>query len=207
MRHTSPISQRADACPLYLQHDISTMPVLQSPFKAGNKFSLDSSGVAGFFGGEEAFAAMNSVHLIPSRRWLGWYNSPGSYFVAKKYGTLPKSTFWDGLFPGPALEPAELLEIDAKKPGPRYTGVYSGTRQFKTGHLCYLVARYCKNYRTSDIKTDITASNAKISVTIVQFPEKQEILNTHKWVKDVGLPAVPFHVSHFGAKSEFHSPS
>ena len=109
-----------------------------------DKFSLDSSGIAGFFGGEESFAAMNTVHLIPGRRWLGWYNSPGSYFVAKKYGMLPESTIWDGLFPGPTVTPTNLVELDAKA-GLRYTGVHSGTQLDNSGHLSYLIARYCEN--------------------------------------------------------------
>ncbi len=96
------------------------IPILHSPI-GNNKFSLDSSGIAGFFGGEESFAAMNTVHL-PARRWMGWYNSPGSYFVAKKYGILPESRFWDGLFPGATVTPAKLVELDVNL-GPRYTGV------------------------------------------------------------------------------------
>lgn len=106
------------------------------------KFSLDVSGIAGFFGGEESFAAMSSVHLMRGRRWMGWYNSPGSYYVAKKYGTLAKSRLWSGLFPGPSVEPAEMLELDSKS-GPRYMGVYSGTRLSTTGHLSYLISRHC----------------------------------------------------------------
>ncbi len=96
---------------------------------------------------------MNSVHLIPGRRWMGWYNSPGSYIVAKKYGILPDSTFWDGLFPGPTVTPAKLLELDAKS-GPRYTGVYSGTQLAATGHLAYLIARYCESDEVKENELD-----------------------------------------------------
>jgi hypothetical protein len=39
----------------------------------GVDFNLDSSGVAGFFGGEEAISAMATVHLYRGRKWLGWY--------------------------------------------------------------------------------------------------------------------------------------
>ena len=116
-------------------------PILH-PHINKQRFDLDSSGIAGFFGGEESFAAMNSVHLMPGRRWMGWYNSPGSYFVAKKYGMLPDSMFWDGLFPGNSVKPEKLVELDSKS-GPRYTGVYSGTQLPKTGHLSYLIALYC----------------------------------------------------------------
>ena len=42
-------------------------------------FSFDSFGVAGFFGGDSSVAAMATANLIPARRWVGWYNNPGSY--------------------------------------------------------------------------------------------------------------------------------
>ncbi|PPQ68475.1 hypothetical protein CVT25_008400 [Psilocybe cyanescens] len=116
------------------------MPILESHI--GGSFSLDSSGIAGFFGGEEAFSAMSSVHLVRARRWLGWYNSPGSYFVAKKYGTLPNSLFWDSIFPGPSVDPTELLELDYK-PGIRFSGAYNGTQFSSSGHLSYLLSQYC----------------------------------------------------------------
>jgi hypothetical protein len=97
-----------------------------------SKANLDTSGVAGFFGGDEAISAMATVHLYRGRRWLGWYNSPGSYTVAKKFGQLANSRFWDGLFPGPNLTPAEVFGLDGKT-GPHYWGVLSGTDMF-TGH-------------------------------------------------------------------------
>ncbi|PPQ96069.1 hypothetical protein CVT26_004702 [Gymnopilus dilepis] len=109
---------------------------------AESSFKLDVSGIAGFFGGEEAFAAMSSVHLVRGRRWLGWYNSPGSYFVAKKYGVLARSRIWDGLYPGVNVDPATMLELDGKT-GPRYIAVHSGTRLPVTGHLAYLFVNHC----------------------------------------------------------------
>ncbi|KJA21750.1 hypothetical protein HYPSUDRAFT_41595 [Hypholoma sublateritium FD-334 SS-4] len=177
---------------------MSPPPVISPPF-AKDAFTLDVSGIAGFFGGEEAFAAMLSVHLIPARRWMGWYNSPGSYFVAKKYGTLPNSTFWDGLFPGPAIEPTKLLELDSGI-GLRYTGVYSGTQLYSTGHLSYLLSSYCKTHRPSpapypiagrddpppDTKSTATSHmeitlpkqdkppQRNITITIARFPKLEE---------------------------------
>ncbi|KIK21853.1 hypothetical protein PISMIDRAFT_103302, partial [Pisolithus microcarpus 441] len=69
-------------------------------------FTLDTSGVAGVFGGEEAVSAMATVHVYQYRKWLGWYNSPGSYEIAKRYGRLATSKFFDGLFPGVHTDPA-----------------------------------------------------------------------------------------------------
>ncbi|KAG1901689.1 uncharacterized protein F5891DRAFT_227908 [Suillus fuscotomentosus] len=114
------------------------MPILNVSISQSS-FNLDTSGVAGFFGGDEAISAMATVHLYRGRRWLGWYNSPGSYIVAKKFGQLANSRFWDGLFPGPNLTPAEVFGLDGKT-GPRYWGVLSGT-DMACGHLAYLVVQ------------------------------------------------------------------
>ncbi|EIW56623.1 uncharacterized protein TRAVEDRAFT_95883, partial [Trametes versicolor FP-101664 SS1] len=69
-------------------------------------FDLDISGVAGFFGADVAISAMATVHVYAGRRWLGWYNQPGSYEVARRYGQLARSYFWDALYPGPNGNPA-----------------------------------------------------------------------------------------------------
>jgi len=127
------------------------------------KFNLDTSGVGGFFGGDEAIAAMATVHLYRGRRWLGWYNSPGSYTVAKKFGQLAKSRFWDGLFPGPNLTPAEAFGLDGK-PGPRYWGVFSGT-DMPAGHLAYLVVQ--KAREIEEVVQVMGRVTTPLSVTVV----------------------------------------
>lgn len=114
-------------------------------------FTLDTSGVMGFFGGEEALSAMSTVHLYRGRRWLGWYNSPGSYTVAKKFGQLAKSRFWDGIFPGPNPTPEEMFGLDGKV-GPRFIGVFSGTDMTTTGHLAYLTAQKAKEAKETEEK-------------------------------------------------------
>ena len=62
--------------------------------------NLDISGVAGFFGGDVEVSAMTTVHLYSARKYLGWYNTPGSYEIARRYGQVARSRFWDGLYPG-----------------------------------------------------------------------------------------------------------
>ncbi|EIW55252.1 uncharacterized protein TRAVEDRAFT_94054, partial [Trametes versicolor FP-101664 SS1] len=69
-------------------------------------FTLDISGIAGFFGGDASVAAMNTIHIYSGRRWMGWYNQPGTYEVARRYGQLAVSRLWDALYPGPNLDPA-----------------------------------------------------------------------------------------------------
>ncbi|THV04089.1 hypothetical protein K435DRAFT_774577 [Dendrothele bispora CBS 962.96] len=108
-----------------------------------SKFNLDSLGVAGFFGGEEAISAMTTVHLYRGRRWLGWYNSPGGYTVAKHYGRLARSSLWTGLYPGGKLDPVELFELGGKH-SPRFIAAHSGTILPETGHLGYLLMKECE---------------------------------------------------------------
>ncbi|KAI0331813.1 hypothetical protein GY45DRAFT_1215991, partial [Cubamyces sp. BRFM 1775] len=114
-------------------------PTFEAPLQSSS-FTLDSSGVAGFFGGDGAVQGMATVHLIEGRRWFGWYNTPGSYEIAKQYGQLAKSRLWDGLFPGVDREPAQLFGLDGRY-GPRFLAAYSGSVIERSGHIGHLVAR------------------------------------------------------------------
>ncbi|KAH9921207.1 uncharacterized protein BXZ73DRAFT_51943 [Epithele typhae] len=87
---------------------------------------------------------MATVHLYALRRWSGWYNSPGSYEIAKRYGQLANSRLWDGLFPGPKCEPAALFGLDGK-PGPAFLAARSGSNLPSTGHPAYLLARRARD--------------------------------------------------------------
>jgi len=110
------------------------------PFRDA-QFSLDASGVAGFFGGEEAVYAMGTVHVYEGRKWLGWFNSPGSYEIGRRYGKLAKSRLWNGLFPGVNVDPAVLFELHGKV-GPKYIAAFSGTVMQQTGHCAALLAEH-----------------------------------------------------------------
>ncbi|KAF8549356.1 hypothetical protein OG21DRAFT_1606481 [Imleria badia] len=117
------------------------MPPLHPPL-SDIKFSLNAWGVAGIFGGEEAISAVALIPLFQGRRWLGWYNSPGSLEVARHFGRLAQSQFWEELFPHTTKSPATLFAFDGRV-GPRYTAALSGT-EMQTGHLGYLAMERCK---------------------------------------------------------------
>ena len=117
------------------------MPPLRPPL-SDSKFSLNAWGVAGIFGGEEAISAVALIPLYQGRRWLGWYNSPGSLEVARHFGRLAQSQFWERLFPHTTKSPATLFSFDGRV-GPRYTAALSGT-EMQTGHLGYLAMERCK---------------------------------------------------------------
>ncbi|KAF4576864.1 hypothetical protein EYR40_001113 [Pleurotus pulmonarius] len=107
-------------------------------------FNLDVGGIVGFLGGEEAISAMESMPFYKYRKWLGWYNSPGSYTIAKHFGKLPVSRFWDGIYPGANDDPATLLGLDGKR-GPKFRGVVSGTALGHTGHVAQAFTQYCRS--------------------------------------------------------------
>ncbi|CAA7264690.1 unnamed protein product [Cyclocybe aegerita] len=115
---------------------------------------------------------MSSVHLVRGRRWLGWYNSPGSYYVAKKYGVLAKSRVWDGLYPGVNVDPTTMLELDGKV-GPRYVAAHSGTRMEKTGHLAYLLTSHYSDLEVDEVIPDPSAKS-EAHITIASLEEFKE---------------------------------
>lgn len=105
-------------------------------------FTLDTSGVAGFFGGAEAASAMATVHICKNRKQWGWYNSPGSYEIAKRYGLITKFGFFFG---GGHADPGELLslfELDGRK-GPPFFRVHSGNIIPETDHLAAVFMKEC----------------------------------------------------------------
>ena len=121
------------------------MPPLGVPL-ADSQFTLNLSGIASFFGGEETISAMATVHLYEGRRWLGWYNCPGSFSFAARFARMANTRVWNGLFP-PRSAPPVLLGLGlAGKTGPNYITALSGTTMH-TGHLAYLTVKRSKEMK------------------------------------------------------------
>ena len=128
----------------YVQNLVNraNLAVISDPSLSSTPFNLDSSGVAGFFGGESSVRATATVNLVAHRRWFGWYNSPGSYEVARQYSGLAKSHLFDALFPVNDSNPAKILMVDGRV-GPDHTPLFSTTDTAPStiGHLGSLIAR------------------------------------------------------------------
>ncbi len=161
--------------PAYLSLLSPNMPILAHHKALGSfvnrdqTYSIDTGGVAGFFGGDVAVAAMGTIHFHSGRKWFGWYNSPGSYEIAKSYGVLSRARLWDGLYPGVNVDPAALFHLDGQS-GPSYHGMHSGTRILQTGHLGYLLAKDCKELNIDyPPAQDKKVTEAKNTVTAVHF--------------------------------------
>ncbi|KAF9226907.1 hypothetical protein BS17DRAFT_512275 [Gyrodon lividus] len=144
---------------LNIRSMINTGPIGES------SFTLDTSGVAGVFGGDEAVSAMATVHVYENRRWLGWYNTPGSYQIAKRYGLLAKSRFFDGFFPGVHTDPATLFELDGWK-GPKFRAAHSGTIIDETSHLAALFMKESESLEGKVIEGRKTQS---VGVTVAEL--------------------------------------
>ena len=143
------------------------------PFQRSD-FNLDISGVAGFFGGDVAVSAMATVHVYRGRKWLGWYNTPGSYEIAKRYGQLGRTRWWDGLYPGVNVEPSVLFELDGTS-GPKYRALRSGTVMAKTSHLGHLFAQECKDIEECvDWTSKPCRKTSPVEVTIANMHHKPD---------------------------------
>lgn len=163
--------------------------VLDRLNKADSKFNLDISGVAGFFGGDVAVSAMGTIHLYRHRRWLGWYNSPGSYEIAKNYGVLCRARLWDALYPGVNVDPAVLFGLNDKE-GPAYRGVHSRTALTKTGHLGYLLMGECEELPVPPKQELMDGRRSSVtSVTVVDLHNVPAEYNVRPAVDDV-VPTV-----------------
>ncbi|KAI6097546.1 hypothetical protein F5141DRAFT_1067203 [Pisolithus sp. B1] len=123
------------------------------------QFSLNMSGVAGVFGGEEAVATMGTVHIYEHRKWLG------SHTIAKRYGLLANSRFFSGIFPGIHTDPATLFELDGWK-GLKFRAAHSGSIPDETGHLTSLFLKGCSGLRGEEVRGRRTQ---QIDVTVVDF--------------------------------------
>ncbi|KAK7441780.1 hypothetical protein VKT23_009198 [Stygiomarasmius scandens] len=166
-------------------------PIPQDILPQHPRFQLNSSGLAGFFGGDEGIAAMNTAQYYSVRRFLGFYNSPGGFRMAKHYGRLAKSRIWRGFFPDVYLEPHEVFSLDGG-PGkmcPEFLGAQTGVVMDRIGHLGYLFFKRMRRKGASNIEADgydgdvpssrpttkqtrVTIVNLK-SIDLPKAPEKQ----------------------------------
>lgn len=140
-------------------------------------YKLDSSGVVGLFGGDNAVDALETIHLYAGRRWAGWYNYPGTATVAKRFGQMAEGRVWDSLFPGPNESPEIVFNL-AGKDGPHYSGSFSGTK-LQTKYLGYLIAETCTDYPSKPFRlfkkdgTPARETGNTAAITVVSFLPQQ----------------------------------
>jgi hypothetical protein len=112
---------------------------------------------------------MGTIQVHKGRKWLGWYNSPGSYFAAKQYGRLSRSRLWAAFFPGgDHVNPATLFGWNGRL-GPEFVAVHSGTRIPDTGQIGYIFLKKCQSLKMNKIEGRTTLS---LTVTIADLGER-----------------------------------
>ncbi|PPQ96061.1 hypothetical protein CVT26_004693 [Gymnopilus dilepis] len=153
---------------------MAPLPLINPPLQDSD-FTLDISGVAGLFGGDEVVEATSSLHLYKGRKYRGWYNSPGAYVVAKYFGRIADSRFWRGVFPGEWQDPADAFSLDGKK-GPKYQAVLSGT-QMITGHTGYLLGKFIREQPGKDLREANQRTTEPTGVTIVDIKSVKNLDN------------------------------
>ena len=157
------------------------------------KFILDSSGVAGVLGGEEAIASITLVHVFEGRKLLGWYNSPGSYVVGMRFGRLARSAVpaasLDGRG-GVRTDLATLFEYDGRK-GPRFRAVHSGTVLDETGHLAALLQCECAELEGNRIEGHRKSRPLTVTIADLRGFNLPEEPYSPKWSQ----PWAPFYAS------------
>ena len=201
-----PIIPNTDTFPANIP-DISPTTLRDAVFKTAlskpsTGFSLNPLSVAGFFGGDSAVHAMATANLIWGRRWFGWYNIPGSYEIAKRFGPLARWKLCDGLFPGGEHDPARLFGIEGKE-GPAFLAVHSGSNFPHTGHLAHLImskARSLEACTCTKVGGRVTTTT---TVTVVRLPHvpgvsERPSLNS-SWSVSAYYALVPILVSVGGA--------
>ncbi|KIK25148.1 hypothetical protein PISMIDRAFT_73341, partial [Pisolithus microcarpus 441] len=137
-------------------------------------FMLNSSGVAGLLGGEEAMSTVALAQMYDRRKWLGWYNTPGSYIIGKRFQRLARSVISDshvnlgsGVRSGTVhIDPALLLQHDGWSKGPVFKGIYSGTSMHETGPLASLLMKKCIRMFGTKVEGRKTQP---VNVTIVEL--------------------------------------
>ena len=136
---------------------------------AGASFTLDSSGVAGFFGGDTAVHGMATVNLFRWRKWGGLYNTPGSYEIAKQYGQLANARICKGLFPGGTDDPSQLFGLNGKV-GPKFLATRSGSSFERTGHLAALIMGMARKAKLEPVAKGLKERRTTpVTVTVIDL--------------------------------------
>ncbi|KAF8437288.1 hypothetical protein L210DRAFT_2364543 [Boletus edulis BED1] len=147
------------------------------PLDKPSRFSLDTAGVTILLGGGDAVSAMTAVHVYGNRRWLGWYNTPGSFHIANYLTSFAKSASFHNMFGGKPsskplsrtvqMDPTSLLGLDRSK-GPKFRAAHSGTIIEETGYVASLFMKECAAW-DSDGKVVQGRRTQPIGITIADL--------------------------------------
>ncbi|KAI8998927.1 hypothetical protein BD414DRAFT_138248 [Trametes punicea] len=133
-------------------------------------FSLDISSLAGFLGADAALAVMMLPHLHSQRKWWGWYNCPGSYYLAKRYGQMARFKFLSPSYERSAVPERIALELDGAT-GPAYHSARSGATLPHTGPFAPMLVEECAAVDAIEVRG---RRSHTMEVAIVRVERKPE---------------------------------
>ena len=162
--------------------------MVSSPTPLGaSHFTLNTLGLASLLGGSETIFSLALVYVYTGRRWLGWYNSPGSYFLGMRLARIARANpilnfismsqvNSEQSHAGQHVDPAELFEWDGRK-GPKFRAIHSGTMIDDTGHFAALFLKECAERRSVKIPGTVTRSVDLIIADLHHIPDESVSLS------------------------------
>ncbi|KAH9886640.1 hypothetical protein C8Q73DRAFT_714723 [Cubamyces lactineus] len=103
-----------------------------------------------------------TVHLVQWRRWLGRFNAPGLFEIARQYGGHVAIEGISSLFPvarsSKSRDPAMIFGLEGQH-GPRFIASYAGSEISGCGHLAHLLARRVRH--SNRVSKPIVIPNAR----------------------------------------------
>ncbi|RDX45451.1 hypothetical protein OH76DRAFT_953020 [Lentinus brumalis] len=138
-------------------------------------FSLDVSSLAVFLGADAALAVMMLPHLHSQRKLWGWYNCPGSYQIAKRYGELARFRFWSALFGSAKVPPELALELSSAA-GSTFTAAWSSIAVSPTSHLAAMLLQECRDLTATVVAgrqtapVDVTIADLRREPSPLEYP-------------------------------------
>lgn len=168
---------------------MGSFPSVMSP---GVSFFLESTAVVGLLGGDEASSAVALTQTYARRKWLGWYNSPGSYVTGERFRSLASSAKPNVVFDGDSesgalsrrefvyADPSALFDHEGWFRGPIFNGIYSGTSIQTTGPLASWLLRKATAADCQKVKGR-KAQPVTVTVAILQKADspRQEVTFDH----------------------------
>ncbi|KAF8120575.1 hypothetical protein EV363DRAFT_1589633 [Boletus edulis] len=171
------------------------------------RFSLNMSGVTGLLRGDDAVSAITAVHVYGNRRWLGWYNTPGSFQLAKRFGSFAESASFRSIYSrnlsskslskSVHLDPTALFEPDSSNcKGPRFRAAHSGTVVEDTGYLAALLMKECAAWE-EDGRVVPGRRTQPVEITIADLGQAlpSEVQPAHSSVFTLLAASVPIAIS------------
>ncbi|KAI5985744.1 hypothetical protein EDD15DRAFT_1621722 [Pisolithus albus] len=151
---------------------------------ANSDFVLNSTAVAGLLGGEDATSTVALTQIYDKRKWLGWYNSPGSYVMGKHFRRLARSAKVDVVYKSDLaagtssgsemvhIDPGVLFEHEGWSGGPAFKGIYSGSSIQTTGPLASWLMKKAADVNCQKIDGRTTQP---VNVTIAELVQVESL--------------------------------